>query len=194
MDQPSVLGTFDTLTKVYFQNGTETYATNNIRFTIDNEENKVYYQTLSKYVDKADINFTITIHNSHNSGTFACQRYSTYPYPWIILEDLGGNELTTISTGQQIYVLRWHGTETEGEENRPTIQFAHTPAIGGTVNINDNTWVENWIMIQEGDDEYFRNEYEVKINSNLSARGRGSLTITITDAEGWHDSKIYQVM
>jgi len=143
MDHANVLGTFDTLTKVYFQDGTETYIIHNIQFTIDNDENKVYYKTLSKYVDKDDLNFTITLHNSHNSGTFSCQRYSTYPYPWIILEDLNDNELTSIGSGQQTYVLKWHGTDTEGEENRPTIQFALSPTTGGTVNIDSATWAEN---------------------------------------------------
>ena len=192
MDHPNVLGTFDTLTKVYFQDGTETYTIHNIQFTIDNNENKVYYQTLSKYVDKADLNFTITLHNSHNSGTINCQRYSTYPYPWIILEDLNGNELTSISSGQQTQVLKWHGTDTEGEENRPTIRFALSPTTGGTVNIDSTTWVENQVMIQEGDDEWFKNEYEVRINTNIT--GASSLTITITDVEGWHETRRYSVV
>lgn len=131
--------------------------------------------------------------NRFSSVSFDCQRYSTYPYPWIILEDLNGNELTSIGPGQQTYVLKWHGTETEGLDNKPTIQFVLFPITAGTVNIDNNTWVENWITIQEGDDDYFRNEYEVKINTSIIARG-SSLTITITDIEGWHETKTYNVI
>ena len=39
-------------TLIVFENGTEKYTIHNIEFTIDNNENTVYYKTLTKYVDK----------------------------------------------------------------------------------------------------------------------------------------------
>jgi len=47
-------------------------------------------------------------------------------------------------------------------------------------------------MIQEGDDEWFKNEYEVRINTNITSGS--NLTITITDVEGWHETHRYSVV
>jgi len=192
MSQPSVLGTFDTLTKVYFQNGTETYTINGIQFTIDNDENKVYYKSLVKYVDKADLNFTITLHNSHNSGTINCQRYSTYPYPEIKLyESDGETERSTIYPGSRNYKLGWFGTETDGLENKPTVTIENHGT--GSATINANTWVEKQVMIAEGDDEWFRTEYVVDFNTNMTNYPGTYIRVTMVDKEGWHDTRDFPI-
>lgn len=190
LSTPGILGTFETLSKVYFENGTEKYTIHNIEFTIDNNENVVYYQTLSKYVDKDDLNFTITLHNSHNSGTIKCQRYSIYPYPWIIIENDKGTEVSTIYPGSRVYKLKWHGTDTVGLDNKPTVTIENHGT--GTAKIQ-NDWTEKEVMIQVGDDEWFKNEYVVTLNTNMVNYSNTYLRFIVTDKEGWHETRDYYV-
>lgn len=190
LSQPGILGTFETLSKVYFENGTEKYTIHNIEFTIDNNENTVYYQTLSKYVDKEDLNFTITLHNSHNSGTIKCQRYSIYPYPWIIIENDKGTEVSTIYPGTRVYKLKWHGTDTTGLDNKPTVTIENHGTGSAAI---QNDWTENEVMIQEGDNEWFKNEYVVTLKTGMTNYSNTYLRFIVTDKEGWHETRDYYV-
>lgn len=187
---PSTLTNFKSMSDVTFSDGSKTYTVNGVRFTISDD--KVLAQNVSDYVDKADIDFSVTLKNKHNSDTFIAQRYSIYPYPWIILEDGEGNEVSTVSPGSRVYKLKWHGTPTETLANKPTITIDTLHASGSATIGND--WVENWIMVPgEGGDEYFRNEYEVSLNTNLTNVSNTYITITVTDKEGWHETRSYRV-
>jgi len=89
--------------------------------------------------------------------------------------------------------LKWHGTETEGLDNKPTVTITRTPPISGTgVTIDDNSWIENEVTLQDGDDEYFRNEYSVNLSYILRAPQK--VQITFVDKEGWHETKTYNVI
>lgn len=190
MSNPTQLGTFETATDVTFANGTKTYTTNGVRFTISG--NTVYYQSIAKYVDKEDADFYVTLKNEHNTGSFHCVRYATYPYPEIKLyESDGVTERSTIYPGSRNYKLAWYGTETYGLENKPTV----TIEIHGTgsATINANTWEENQVMIAEGDDEWFREEYVVDFNTNMTNYNGSYVRITIVDKEGWHETRDYPV-
>lgn len=187
MENPSRLGSFSSVTDVTFANGSKTYTTNNVRYTIVG--NEIYYQTLAKYVDSEDLDMSITLKNKHHSATFHCIRYAAYPYPWIIVTDMNGNELTTLQTGSQTYKLLWHGTETYGVANHPSVSLVRVPVGGGSPATVDGDWTESEVMIQEGDDKWFRTEYAVTLRTNLIA-GQ-SLKITVTDKEGWHETRTY---
>ena len=190
MDRTSQLGTFETATDVTFANGSKTYTTNGVRFTISG--NTVYYQNVSKYVDKNDADFNVTLKNNHNTGTFHCVRYSVYPYPEIKLyESDGTTERSTIYPGTRNYKLAWYGTETYGLENIPTVTIENHGT--GSATINANTWVENQVMIAEGDDEWFRTEYVVDFNTNMTNYPGTYIRVTIVDKEGWHDTKDFPV-
>lgn len=183
------LGTFETLTDVTFSNNQKTYTTNNITFTI--QGNKISATTLSNYVDSEDLSLNITVHNASHTATFNVVRYAVYPYPWIIVEDGNGNEVSTIYPGSRVYKLKWHGTETEGLANKPTVTISTSHATGSATIQND--WVENEVCIQEGGDEWFRNEYEVTMNTNLTNYSGDYITITVTDAQGWHETRNYNI-
>lgn len=190
MDRTSQLGTFETATDVTFVNGSKTYTTNGVRFTISG--NTVYYQNVSKYVDKEDVDFIVTIKNKHHSGSFHCVRYSVYPYPEIKLyESDGTTERSTIYPGSHSYKLAWSGTETYGLENKPTVTIENHGT--GSATINANTWVENQVMIAEGDDEWFLTEYVVDFNTNMVNYSGTYVRVTITDAAGWHDTRDFPV-
>lgn len=189
-DTPSVLGTFDTLTDVTFANGLKTYTAHGVTFTI--QGNSVFYQRTSKYVDKADADFNVTLRNSHMSDSFHCVRYSVYPYPEIKLyESDGVTERSTIYPGTRNYKLAWYGTETDGIENIPDVSIS----INGTGSavIVPSTWEENQCMIAEGDDEWFRTEYVVNFNTNMTNYSGSYVRVTMTDVEGWHDTKDFPV-
>lgn len=189
-DTPSVLGTFDTLSDVTFANGSKTYTAHGVTFTI--QGNSVFYQKTSKYVDKADAVFNVTLRNSHQSDSFHCVRYSVYPYPEIKLyESDGVTERSTIYPGTRNYKLAWYGTETYGIENKPTVTIENHGT--GSASINANTWVENQVMIAEGDDEWFRTEYVVDFNTNMVNYSGTYIRVTMVDKEGWHDTKDFPV-
>ena len=128
--------------------------------------------------------------NRFSSVSFECQRYSTYPYPWIIIEDSNGNEVSSIYPGSRVYKFKWHGTETEGLDNKPTITIENHGTGSATIG---NDWVENQVMIQEGDDEYFRNEYEVTLNTNMTNYSDTYLRFIVTDKEGWYETRDYPI-
>lgn len=182
------LGTYKSLTDVTFSNNNKSITSNGVQFTI--EGNDVYAQRVTKYVDNVDIDFNITMKNRFSSVSFECQRYSTYPYPWIIIEDSNGNEVSTIYPGSRIYKFKWHGTETEGLDNKPTITIENHGTGSATIG---NDWVENQVMIAEGDDEYFRNEYEVTLNTNMTNYSGTYLRFIVTDKEGWHETRDYYI-
>lgn len=182
------LGTFTSITDVTFANGSKTIENGGIMFTISG--NTVYYQCVSRYVDKEDLTMDIVLKNKHNTATFNCIRYSTYPYPWIIIEDSNGNEVSSIYSGLRTYKLKWHGTETEGLNNKPTITIENHGTGSATIG---NDWVENSIMIQEGDNEWFRNEYEVTLNTNMTNNSGSYLRFIVTDKEGWHETRDYPI-
>lgn len=190
MENPSQLGWFETFTDVTFANGLKTYTTHNVKFTISGDA--VYYQSLTKYVDKTDDDFTITIKNAHHSADIHCVRYSVYPYPEIKLyESDGTTERSTIYPGTRNYKLAWYGTETYGLENKPTVTI-EVHGTGSAV-IDASTWVENQVVIQEGDDEWFREEYVVNFNTNMTNYSGSYVRVTITDVEGWHDTRDFPV-
>lgn len=189
MSNPSVLGTFDAVTDVTFENNSKTYISGNVKFTIVGD--KIYYQNIAEYLDKEDIEFTVTLHNENYTASFNCVRYSTYPYPWIIIEDSNGNEVSTIYSGSRIYKFKWHGTATEGLDNKPTIVIENHGTGSATIG---NDWVENWIMVPgEGGDEYFRNEYEVTLNTNMTNYSDTYLRFIVTDKAGWHETRDYPI-
>lgn len=190
MAQPSQLGTFETATDVTFANGTKTYTVNGVTFTISGDT--VYYQNTSAYVDKDDIDFDVTLKNEHYTASFNCVRYSTYPYPEIKLYNSDGEtERNTIYPGSRNYKLGWYGTETEGSSNKPTV--AITIQGTGTAAIDSSTWTEREVVIQEGDDEYFRNEYVVNFNTNMTNYSGSYVNVVMTDKEGWHDTVQYPI-
>lgn len=189
-DTPSVLGTFDTLSDVTFANGSKTYTAHGVTFTI--QGNSVFYQRTAKYVDKADASFNVTLKNAHYTDSFHCVRYSVYPYPEIKLyESDGVTERSTIYPGTRNYKLAWYGTETYGIENIPNVSIS----INGTGSavIVPSTWQENQCMIAEGDDEWFRTEYVVNFNTNMTNYSGSYVRVTMTDVEGWHDTKDFPV-
>ena len=51
----------------------------------------------------------------------------------------------------------------------------------------DNVTTTYTVTIQEGDDEYFRNEYSVSFEATLD--DSNSLTIRVTDKEGLHEER-----
>lgn len=181
-----LLGSIDTVTEATFDNGSTEYTANGVTFSI--KDNKVYYQVVEPYYDSKDIDFNVTIKNHNYTTSFTCQRYSIHPYPHIVITDSNGNELTTLGRGPQSYTLSWYGTETEGSDKAPTVSY--TIQGTGTVNIG-STWSESEAIIQDGDNEYFRNKYSTSLNINLSTGM--SITFTITDAEGWHETKTYSI-
>lgn len=184
------LGTFTSITDVTFANGGKTYTSNGVKFTISG--NSVYYQCTSRYVDKEDKNMTIVLKNNHNTASFNIVRYSVYPYPELKLyNDDGTTERSTIYPGTRNYKLGWYGTETYGLENKPTV----TIEIHGTGSavIDANTWVENQVMIQEGDDEWFRTEYMVNFNTNMTNYSGSYVRVTMVDKEGWHETRDFPV-
>jgi mRNA-degrading endonuclease RelE of RelBE toxin-antitoxin system len=188
MNEPRILGTFDAVTDVTFANASKTYIANNVKFTIIDDT--IYYQTIAEYLDKEDIEFTVTLRNENYTASFNCVRYSTYPYPWIIIEDSNGKEVSSIYPGSRVYKFKWHGTETEGLDNKPTITIENHGTGSATIG---NDWVENWIMIQEGDDEWFRNEYEVTLNTNMTNYSGTYLRFIVTDKAGWHETRDYPI-
>lgn len=188
--QPSSLGTFETATDVTFANGTKEYTSNGVKFTISG--NTVYTQHVSKYVDKEDADFNVTLKNKHHTGSFHCVRYSVYPYPEIKLyESDGTTERSTIYPGSRNYKLAWYGTETHGLENKPTVTIENHGT--GSASINANTWTERDVMIAEGDDEWFRTEYVVDFNTNMTNYSGTYIRVTITDKEGWHDTRDFPI-
>jgi mRNA-degrading endonuclease RelE of RelBE toxin-antitoxin system len=189
MNNPRVLGTFDAVTNVTFANASKTYIANNVKFTIVGDT--IYYQNIAEYLDEEDIEFTVTLHNENYTASFNCVRYSTYPYPWIIIEDSNGNEVSTIQPGSRVYKFKWHGTATEGLDNKPTIVIENHGTGSATIG---NDWVENWIMVPvEGGDEYFRNEYEVTLNTNMTNYSDTYLRFIVTDKAGWHETRDYYI-
>lgn len=184
------LGSFESLSEVYFSNNEKEYTTNSIKFKI--EGNKVYATTLSKYVDGQDLNLNVTLHNSRSNATFTVVRYATYPYPEIKLYDSDGEtERSTIYPGSRNYKLGWYGTETYGLENKPTVTIENHGT--GSASINANTWTERDVMIAEGDDEWFRTEYVVDFNTNMINYSGTYIRVTITDKEGWHDTRDFPI-
>ena len=188
MSNPSVLGTFDAVTDVTFANASKTYIANNVKFTIVG--NTIYYQTIAEYLDKEDAEFTVTLHNENYTASFNGVRYSTYPYPWIIIENSNGEEVSSIYPGTRVYKFKWHGTDTEGLDNKPTIVIENHGTGSATIG---NDWVENQVMIAEGDDEWFRNEYEVTLNTNMTNYSGTYLRFIVTDKEGWHETRDYPI-
>ena len=182
------LGTFTSITDVTFANGSKTYNSGGVKFTISG--NTVYYQCVSRYVDKEDLNMNIILKNEHNTASFNIVRYSTYPYPWIIIEDSGGNEVSSINQGSRVYKLKWHGTETEGLDNKPTIVIENHGTGSATIG---NDWVENQVIIQEGINEYHRNEYEVTLNTNMTYNSGTYIRFIVTDKAGWHETRDYPI-
>lgn len=190
MANPTQLGTFETGSDVTFADGTKTYSTNGVTFTI--VDNAVYYQSNTKYVDKEDADFNVTLKNNHYTASFHCVRYSTYPYPEIKLyESDGVTERSTIYPGTRNYKLAWYGTETYGLENKPTVTIENHGI--GSATINTNTWVENQVMIAEGDDEWLRIEYVVDFNTNMTNYSGTYVRVTMVDKEGWHDTRDFPV-
>jgi hypothetical protein len=190
MSNPSSLGTFETVTDVTFANGTKSYSANGVNFTISG--NTVYYQSTTKYVDKTDADFYVTLKNRHHADRFHCVRYATYPYPEIKLYDSDGEtERSTIYPGSRNYKLGWYGTETYGLENKPTVTIENHGT--GSATINANTWTERDVMIAEGDDEWFRTEYVVDFNTNMTNYSGTYVRVTITDKEGWHDTRDFPI-
>lgn len=189
MTEPSQLGTFESVTDVTFANGTKTYTTNGIRFTISG--NTVYYQKIAKYVDKEDTDFYVTLKNENYTDSFHCVRYSIKPYPWIIIVDSNGKEVSTLNAGRGRggYKLKWHGTETEGLDNAPTVTISVEPD-GGSMSIVGN-WTEGSVMIQDGNDEWLRNEYTTNLVYYITS-GQ-NVTFTVVDKEGWHETRTYTV-
>lgn len=190
---PSELGYFETGSAVTFSNGSTTYTYKGVNFTISG--NKVYYQCVSKYVDEADADFNVTLKNSHYTGSFHCVRYSTYPYPYVMLYETDGTtERDNIQRGERTYKVSWYGTETEGISNVPTVSFDYINT-SGTAYIDDSTWTEQQVMIAgEGGAEYFRTEYQATLHTNVYYNSDSKLKIIITDVEGWHNSKEYPII
>ena len=57
-----------------------------------------------------------------------------------------------------------------------------------------NDWGEEQIMIAEGDDEWFRNEYSVSLTTNMSSANNTYLRIKVSDKEGWHETRDYPIL
>lgn len=187
------LGHVSSSSKVTFSNNTTTYTVGGVKFTIV-DNNTVHYETVFKYLDKEDLDMDITLKNeTGHTASFHIVRYATYPYPWIIIEDSEGNEVSTLPTGSfGGYKLKWHGTDTEGLENKPTVTVSIIPLMAGTgVTIDNTSWTEDIVMIQEGDDEWFKTEYSVNLSYTL--RTQQKVQITVVDKEGWHETRTYTV-
>lgn len=180
-----LLGSIDTVTEATFGDGSTEYTVNGVTFSII--DNKVYYQVVEPYYDSADIDFDVTIKNRNYTTSFACQRYSVYPYPEIQVT-YQGHEVSALASSTRTYTLNWYGTETEGSDNTPSVNISINGS--GTYTLGD-TWTESEVMIQDGDDEYFRTNYAITLNTNLASGDE--VTITITDVEGWHETRTYSV-
>lgn len=186
------LGSVNSNSQVTFSNGSTTYTVGGVTFTIVNNDT-VHYETISDYLDKEDLELDIALKNeSGHTATFHVVRYSTYPYPEIKLYKSDSlMEQSTISAGARSYKLGWYGTGTDGLENKPTVTIEVHGT--GTATIDASTWVEQQVMIQEGDDEWFRTEYVVDFNTNLINYSGSYVRITIVDKEGWHETRDYPV-
>jgi hypothetical protein len=175
-------------------NNGKTYVINGLEFNIINKIDslELTYKKIQKYVGKEDINITLHLKNDNYTTEISCVRYSVYPYPEIKLyESDGTTERSTIYPGSRSYKLAWYGTETDGLENKPTVTIENHGT--GSATINANTWVENQVMIAEGDDEWFRTEYVVDFNTNMTNYPDTYIKVTMVDKEGWYDEKTFNI-
>ena len=186
---PITLGSVESLSEVTFENGLKTFTKNGVTFTINN--GYVLYQCVSEYLDGEDKEFAVVLKNKYYTTSFNVVRYSTYPYPRIILENSSGQEITRIVSGARTLKLKWSATDTYGLENKPTVVIS-TNGVG-TYSLG-NDWGEEQIMIAEGDDEWFRNEYSVSLTTNMSSANNTYLRIKVTDKEGWHETRDYPIL
>ena len=183
------LGTVDSISDVVFSNGSKTYTTSGVEFSILNNS-EVWAETVSKYVDEPDINFFVTLKNTHHSLGFNAVRYSVYPYPFISIYDI--NNTTQLSTipANGVFRLHWERTDTDATVNRPTVTYRSTSSLG---NVTVGTvWESSWDMYQVGEDEYFRyNNWNACRTSNLALGG--TVTFTVVDYMGWKKTVTYTV-
>lgn len=184
MQSPGVIGTFTSVSDVTFENGTKEYTSNGVKFTISG--NTVYHQQVTSYVDKEDIDFTVTLKNKHYTVTFDCQRYSTYPYPYIELTDSNNNVVTRILSGPKTYTLSWVGTDTTG--SNPTVLITVDSLGSGTASVSGN-WVEDTVTIQEGGEEWSRMKYSITLNTNITSNT--NVNISVLDSAGWNETRAY---
>ena len=191
--QSTLIGTFDSLTDVTFADGNLNYSTHGIYFSISN--NEVYATKSESYVDDGDVNFTVVLKNQHNSVSFNCVRYSIKPYPYISISDGDGNIVTSIpssSTLLTIYNLNWECTDSSSLDNKPTVSIT---VNSGTdrITINTSTWaVESKQYTEEGI-TYNRYKYSVRLQFRLLSGNTQSFTVNVTDVNGWHATKTYNI-
>lgn len=177
------INTFTSISDVTFENGSTSYTTRGILFTISG--NTIYAERIEEYVDEEDLEFTITIKNENWFAEFDVTRYSVYPYPYISITDGNGNVVTTLSRNTT-YRLNWECTETEGLENKPTVTLTR---IAGIIPTLGSDWTVEEKMYGDGTGaEYFRNKYSVSLTTGLAV---GSFSVKIVDVEGWNQTRNY---
>lgn len=177
------INTFTSISDVTFENGSTSYTTRGILFTISG--NTIYAERIEEYVDEEDLEFTITIKNKNGFAEFDVTRYSVYPYPYISITDGDGNVVTTLSRNTT-YRLNWECTETEGLENKPTVTLTR---IAGLVPTLGSDWTVEEKMYGDGTGaEYFRSKYSVSLTTGLSV---GTFSVKIVDVEGWNQTVNY---
>lgn len=187
-DTPWVVGTIKSITNLKFGNDQQEITQYGVKFTISGDT--LYAQTVEEYVDEPDIDFGLRIHNKYNSITLNCKRYSVYPYPYISITDGNGNEVTAITNGT--YTLNWECTPTDDLADKPTVSISTT---GQRVRVTEgNDWSVTDKMYTDGEGhEYFK--YVFSETLTVSRFGEaGTATFTITDIQGWHQTKTYNVI
>ena len=184
---PRFINDFESLSEVTFTNGESAITINNVRFTIVG--NEIYAETLARYVDEPDINFTLTLVNKRGySASMPITRYSVYPYPY--MEVLyNGQARSRLLPGSNSYLLTWERTYTNNEEqgNEPDVTVT-----GSGQFILPTSWTCEEKMYQIGDDEYFMYMWTGQLDLNDLTPGT-QITIKVVDAGGWNKTRTYTV-
>ena len=179
---------FESISDVTFDNNQTYVILHGVRFFISGDT--IYANEIERYVDEPDIDFNLNLVNkSNHTATLPIERYSVYPYPYMNLED-NGTVVTALTAGDNALEIVWERTATDDSQmgNEPAVivtgsgQF-HTPS----------SWICTEKMYQIGDDEYFLYRWSGQIDLDSLTAGN-TITITVTDEQGWHQTKTYNVV